>query len=183
MTSQGCKRLTSRTSEKGSAVVDVLVAAAMIVFVVLPVFSLVIEKYIFEEKARMVKDAVDMTNISVYNALTTAELGKASVDMRHSEAMDIFERLLCSNLNLSDGLIPNDSSIAEGPVEVVSLEIFTDIFPAECSSSTVITKPSVHSVVMVPIKPTMYRAIIMELIGREYIDLVVHVDSEIPVNK
>jgi hypothetical protein len=176
-------KLTSRVNKKGSAVVDVVVAATMIVFVVFPVFSFVMEKYILEEKARMIRDAVDMTNISVYNALTTADLGKASVDLRPSDAMDIFEVLLCSNLNLSPGLIPKDNSIAEGAVEVISLEIYTEAFPTQCSNQTVITRPSVHSVVKVPIKPAMYRAVIMELLGKEFIDLVVHVDSEIPVNK
>lgn len=175
-------KLAWKRNEKGSAVVDVVVAAAMIIFVVLPVFSFVMEKYILEEKKRVIRDAVDMTNLSVYNALTAADLGRASVDLSTSDAMDIFESLLCSNLNLSSGLVPNDNSIAEGAVEVISLMVYTEAFPAQCPNQTVITRPTVHSVVKVQIKPALYRSLIMGLSGKEHIDLVVHVDSEIPVN-
>jgi len=141
------------------------------------------EKYILEEKKRIIRDSLDMTNISVYNALVTGRLGQAAVDMDHADATGIFEKMLCSNLNLGPGLVPNENSIAEGPVEVASLEIYTGDFPAKCPNQTVITRPSVHSAVKVPIRPVMYRALIMSLLGKEFIDLVVHVDSEIPINK
>lgn len=168
--------------EKGSAVVDVVIAAAIVIFVLLPVFSVVIEKYILMEKARMIRDTVDMTNISAYNALNTGRLGKVNVDVRRSEALEIFEELLCANLSLDEGLIPKAESIAEGRVEVSSLEMYMSGLPAKCSCGITIVKPSIHSCINVPIKPSLYRRAVLSLLGREYIDVVVHVDSEIPVN-
>lgn len=172
----------SARNEKGSAVVDVVVAAAMVVFVILPVFSAAIEKYVLMEKARVIRDAVDMTNISVYNALNAGNLGQANVNLGHSEAVEIFEKLICINLSLDEGLNPKAGSVAEGCVEVISLEIYTSGFPVICPRGTTIVKPSVHSCINVPIKPSLYRRVVLSLLGRDYIDVEVHVDSEIPVN-
>jgi len=169
-------------NEKGSAVVDVVIGAAMIIFVILPVFSAVIEKYILMEKARIIRDAVDMTNISAYNAMKTGSLGQVNVKFERSEASEIFGKLLCVNLGLDEGLYPKDGSIAEGRVVVSSLEIYTNAFPVVCPSGTTIVKPSVHSCINVPIMPTLYRGLILRLYGKDHIDVEVHVDSEIPVN-
>ena len=170
-------------SKKGSAVVDVVIAAAVVIFVILPVFSAVIEKYIFAEKVRMIRDAVDMTNISAYNALNTESLGKVQVNADRSEVLKIFEELLCVNLNLDEGLMPKADSIAEGRVEVTSLEMYMSGLPAKCPMGTSIVKPSFHSCINVPIKPTLYTRVILEMLGRDYIEVVAHVDSEIPLNK
>ena len=56
--------------ERGSAVTQVVLMAALLVFIILPVFSAVIEKYILLEKARVIRDSVDMANLSAYNALS-----------------------------------------------------------------------------------------------------------------
>lgn len=156
--------------------------AAMLVFVILPVFSSVMEKYVLLEKSRLIRDAVDMTNISAYNALDTADLSKVRVNVASVEAMDIFKEILSANLRLDDGLNPGPGSVAEGRVEVLSLEIYRTGFPVSCPDGTVITKPSVHSSINIPVKPSLYRSLILNLLGKEHIDVVVHVDSEIPVN-
>ena len=173
--------MTAR-GEKGSAVADVVIAAAMLIFVLLPVFSVIIEKYIFAEKARIIRDAVDMANISAYNALRTESLGKAQADIGRSEASRIFEELLCANLNLEEGLVPQIDSIAEGRVEIISLEMYMNGFPAKCPGGATIMKPSFHSFIKVPIRPALYRKVVLGMMGRDYIDIEVHVDSEIPVN-
>lgn len=169
-------------NNKGSAVIDVVVAAAMIIFVVLPVFSSVAEKYVLMEKARMIRDAVDMTNISSYNALKTGNLGQVSVKFERRKAMNIFEKLICANLGLDEGLYPKANSIAEGRVVVSSLEVYTDAFPVVCPGGTTIIRPTVHSCINVPVKPSLYRGLILELLGKDHVDIEVHVDSEIPVN-
>ena len=70
--------------EKGSAVTQTVLMAAMLVFVILPVFSAVIEKYILMEKARIIRDSVDMTNISAYNALSCTDLRKVRIEAGRS---------------------------------------------------------------------------------------------------
>ncbi len=172
----------SEKHTKGSAVLEVLIGVTMLVFVILPVFSAVMEKYILLEKSRIIRDAVDMTNISVYNALDTRELGKVQVNMNRSEAMRIFEEILAANLSLNGDLTPKPDSVAEGTVEVVSLEIYIAGFPTACPDGTTIVRPSVHSSVNIPIKPSLYRSVILSLLGKNHIDVVVHVDSEIPLN-
>lgn len=169
-------------SERGSAVVDVVIAAAMVVFVLLPVFSLVMEKYILIEKSRIIRDAVDLTNISAYNALNTGRLGRVDVALDRAEILGIYKSLLSANLNLDDDLAPKKGSVAEGRVAVESLEIYMSGFPAECPSGDTIIMPTVHSIIQVPVMPSLYRSVVLKMLGRDQIELEVHVDSEIPLN-
>ena len=168
--------------EIGSAVVDVVIAAAMLIFVILPVFSVVMEKYVLLEKARMIRDSVDVTNISAYNALFAGNLGRVYVNVDHTEALEIFKELLSANLKLDDELNPKEGSIVEGRVEVRSLEIYASGFPVICPGGKTIIKPSIHSSINIPIQPALYRRVVLALLGKNSIDVVVHVDSEIPVN-
>jgi len=179
---QKAGRKSSGAGNRGTAVAEVIIAAAMLVFIILPVFSAVMEKYVLSEKARIIKDSVDMANISAYNALDTAELGKTGVDVTRSKAMDIYEEVLKANLNLDENLDPLPGSVAEGRVKVVSLEIYRSGFPGSCPNGTSILRPSVHSSISIPVRPSLYRTAVLSLLGRDHIDIVVHVDSEIPVN-
>ena len=166
----------------GSAVVDVTIAAAIIVFVILPVFSSIVEKYILLNKAQIIKDAMDMTNISVYNAMITGSLGKETVDIEYAEAEKIFRDFLSINLKLEADLTPTPKSIADSKVAVDSLMIYISGFPCICPDGVSISRPAVHSSVNVPIKPTLYRQLILDALGKDYIILKVHVDSDIPLN-
>lgn len=168
--------------QKGSVVTEIVLMAAMLVFIILPVFSAVMEKYLLTEKARVIRDAVDMTNISAYNALAAEDLGKAAVDISYQRALDIYKEILGSNLKLEEDMDPEPDSVAEGRVEVLSLVICRDGFPLYCPDGAVITRPAVHSSINVPVKPSLYRGIILGMLGKEHIDIVVHVDSEIPLN-
>lgn len=166
----------------GSAVAEVVMMAAMLVFVIFPVFSSVMEKYVLLDKARLIRDSDDMTNISVYNALNAMNLGKVKVDFTDAKASEIFRELLCKNLRLDGGLNPMDGSVAEAQVEILSFEIYTEGFPVQCPDGSTISRPTVHSSINVPLKPSLYRGVILNLLGRDHIDAIVHVDSEIPLN-
>ncbi len=168
--------------ENGSAVTQIVLMAAMLVFVIMPVFSAVIEKYILMEKARIIRDSVDMTNISAYNALSGTELGKVRVDAERSDILEIYRQMLSVNLRLNDDLEPKPDSVAEGRVEVLSLEICSSGFPVQCPEGVTIMRPTVHSSIRVPVRPSLYRSIILKMLGREYVDIIVHADTEIPVN-
>lgn len=169
-------------SEKGSAVSALVIAAAMVLLIILPVFSAVIEKLILLEKTEIIRDAVDMANISVYNALNPGNLGKVKVSFDHDEMLEIFEELLSDNLRLDENMEPEAGSIAEGQVVISSLEIYCNDLPVRCPNDVLIDKPSVHSCINIPIKPSLYTGVILKLLGRENIVINVHVDSEIPVN-
>jgi len=169
-------------SRRGSAVVDVVIFAAIVVFVILPVFSIIMEKYLLLNKAQIIKDAVDMTNISVYNAIKAAELGKAEVDVDETGALDIFSSLLAINLKLDEDLRPLPESLAEDTISIRSLIIYSGTFPSECPLGVNIKRPSVHSVIVVPVRPSLYRQLVLSMLGRQFVELEVHVDSDIPVN-
>jgi len=175
------KETTARN--RGSAVAEVAIAAAMLVFVILPVFSAVIEKYLLSATLRTIRDAVDMANISAYNALDASQLGMAQVDVSKSKTMDIYKEVLRLNLKLDEQLDPLPGSVAEGRVEVDPPDIYLTNFPQYCPNGTVIDRPSVHSIIRIPVKPSLYRAAILGLLGKDHVDVEMHVDTEIPVNK
>ncbi len=174
--------MIGRGCRKGSAAVDVVIFAAIVVFVILPVFSVIMEKYLLLTKAQTIKDAVDMANISAYNALNTARLGKTGVDVDEAVAEDIFQGLLALNLKLKADLTPLPGSLAEAKVTIKALIVFSAALPAECPLGTKITRPAVHSVIVIPVRPSLYRQLLLNLLGKQFIELEVHVDSDMPVN-
>lgn len=172
----------STKAVRGSAAVDVIIGAAMIVFVVLPLFSAVIERFILLNKAQIARDALDMTNISAYNSLNAWDLGKSSVGFEYGKSLQIYRALLSENLNLDDGLSPLPRSIAEDTVAIESIAIYTQGLPVVCPNGTDLTRPSVHSCVSIPVRPSLYRQLLLDLIGKEHLDMKVHIDTEIPVD-
>lgn len=169
---------------RGSAAIHVVVGAAVLVLVILPLFSAIIERYILTNKIEIIRDAADITNIAVYNTINTAMLGKKSVSFDQAKVDALYKQLLAENLNLNSALEPIDgeSSIADGTVTIDEVNFYTGPLPAVCPGGCTIGKPAVHSCITVPVKPSLYRQVILGLSGKSYIALKVHVDSEIPLN-
>ena len=168
--------------ERGSRVADVLIGAAVLIFLIIPVFTAIIERYIILTKIQIIKDAVDLTNSSVYNALSAESLGKNIVFFNSEELQNIFTRILSKNMHLDINLIPYENSIADGKVVVKSVKVYTDNTPETCPDGTRIVRPTIHSCISVPIRPSLYTGKILELIGKSYFEFEIHVDSDIPVN-
>ncbi len=171
-----------RNKCKGNAAFDVIIFTMVIIFVIFPVFSVICEKYIVVTEAQSIKDAVDMTNIVVYNAMNNQSLGRCNISFDSEESIEVYKRLLAKNLKLNNDLSPMTDSIAENKVTIDSLICYTDNLPAKCTAGSIIKRPTIHSVITVPVKPVLYRQLIFELTGKEYLELKVHVDSELPVN-
>ncbi|NLC68278.1 MAG: hypothetical protein GX754_05730 [Clostridiaceae bacterium] len=172
----------------GSGITDVLITASIIILVFLPVFSAVMERYILLVKAQIIRDAVDVTNLSVYYSMETENLGRGYVYFNEEQLQKIYKNMLAENLCLDADLNPQEGSIADYRVEVESIMIYHDNpdcgedYPAACPGGTVIVRPAVHSTIIVPVKPVFFAEIIKLLPGKEYAELKVHVDSDIPVN-
>lgn len=170
-------------SSKGIGVLDVVIAAAALIFIVLPVFSAVAEKFIMLNTAQLIKDSVDITNLAAYNSINSKSLSKAAVTFDSDEARTIYALLLAKNLRLAEDLTPEEGSVAAGKVDIDSLVLYEGELPPACPSGTRIEMPAVHSVITVPVKPALYRRMILEVLGRETVDLKIHVDTEIPLNR
>jgi hypothetical protein len=168
---------------KGSSVVDVVIWAAIIVFVIIPVFAAVIEKFIILNKIQVIKDAVDITNISTYNSIEAEYLGKTIVEFDRDKVYTIYGELLSENLNLNGDLSPRDGSIPEGKVKIDSIVLYTGQFPVVCPEGLEIKRPTIHSVVTVPIKPTLFSGMVLNMLAKQNIELKIHVDSDLPLDK
>lgn len=171
-------------SEKGSGVAQVIAAAAFILFIILPLFSVVIERYILYNKINIIKDAIDLSNLSIYNTISTEKTSKGhdKIDFNSNE-MTIYKRILAKNLNLNADMTPKEKSIAESTVEVVELKAYLYAsIPTTCTQGNTLDQPTIHAVIKVPVKPTLLSNAILSALGKDYIDIKIHVDTEIPIN-
>lgn len=169
-------------SKKGSGVVDVLLVGSIIVFILLPIFAAIMEKYLLSVKYQFIKDSMDVTNLSAYYALETECLGRNAIAFEEEKVINIYTNMLAKNMHLDTFLNPLENSIADSQVGIESLVIYTDNFPTKCPNGTNIVRPSIHSLITVPIKPVFFNSILRNITGKEYMELKIHVDSDIPVN-
>jgi hypothetical protein len=169
-------------SNRGSVAGDVIIFATIVVFVILPIFFVVFEKYIFLCKAQLIKDALDITNISTYQAIKASELSRNIISFDSPEVLEIYKTLLTKNLDLEEFLKAKPNGMIEGNVLIDSLECYTELLPTTCPCGKPITRPSVHSLITVYIQPVLFREMIIRLTGKELIEVKVHIDSDIPIN-
>lgn len=183
-------------NNKGSIVSDLLMFTFVLLFVILPIFSVVFEQYLLLLKGQAIKDAIDVTNLAAYNAMDikaksekiiVAGRNQSEVTITENKIKDMFKPLLALNMNLNNDLTPKENSIAAGTVEIVEVNIYPTgmSFPATCPKGGIINRPSVHSVIKVPLKPALYWNIYKYLTGDTgdgIKDYYIHVDTELPYN-
>lgn len=154
----------------------------LIVFIILPLSAVIMEKYIVSVKASSIKDSIDISNIATYTAIVSDDASKMDIVLEDEKTLEIFKGLLVKNLRLNNDLSPKDGSIAEGIVVIESINIYLSGFPVTCPDGTVIYSPTVCTYTVVPICPSLYRETILNALGVEFIYLNLHVNSAIPIN-
>ncbi|HOJ10595.1 MAG TPA: hypothetical protein PK733_08380 [Clostridiales bacterium] len=172
-------------NNKGSATAHVIALLGLIIFIILPLFAVVMERYILYNKVNIIKDAVDVANLASYNAISTEDAAKNDAAIRLNSEITIYKNILAKNLKLKADMTPEGNSIAEGEVVIDELKAYLHInttFPITCSQGNSITRPTMHSVIKVPIKPMLFRRVILSAIGKDVIYIKVHVDTELPIN-
>ena len=172
-------------NNKGSAVSHVISTLGLIIFIILPLFAVVMERYILYNKVNIIKDAVDIANLAIYNAIHTGDAAKNETAITIKSEMTLYKNIVAKNLKLNADMTPKENSIAEGEVVVEELRayLFTNTtFPTTCQQGNNITRPTIHSVIKVSIKPTLFRRVVLSTIGKDVINIKVHVDTELPIN-
>lgn len=174
-------------NQKGSIVSGLLIFTLAVVFVIIPIFSAVFEQHILLLKAQAIKDAVDITNLAAYNAMKVPEKSETKITATISDIRNNYIPMLALNMRLNNDLTPKEDSIAQGKVEIVNITVYPKgmSFPTTCPEGGTIRRPSVHSVIKVPIKPTLYWNIYRFLTGATgdgIKDYIVHIDTELPHN-
>lgn len=168
---------------KGEVINSIIMYLMIVAFVIFPVMSAVIEKYILGIKVQEIKDSMDLSNISTYYALTMGSTSSGNIELDSPKALVILKKYTAINLNLNSDLTPGGSGcIADGQVTVKSVNIYTNDFPKTCPNGRTIKRITVHSLVTVPLKPELYAASILKALGRSTIDIDVHEDTEIPLD-
>ncbi len=166
----------------GFGIAGMLTGIFLLIFVIFPVSLFIIEKGIFMTKTYFIRDAVDMANLSLYNAMNAESLSSCAIEFDEAGMMDIYKNILAHNLKLDDALMPLDGSVAASRVTIKSLEAYISGLPSTCPLGTGLRRPSIHSVVTVPLRPSFYRSILSAITGAEYYEYTIHADTELPVN-
>ncbi|SHJ43553.1 hypothetical protein [Lutispora thermophila] len=174
-------------NNKGSVVSDILFYGFVIVFVVLPVFSVVFEQYILLLNAQAIKDAVDVTNLAAYNAMKVSDKSETKITADAEDIKNIYKTLLALNMNLNNDLTPKENSIAAGKVEIINVTVYPKgmSFPVTCPKGGTISRPSVHSIIKIPIKHTLFWNVYRFFTGTTddgIKDYEAHIDTELPYN-
>lgn len=162
---------------------SVVISAAAIVLIIFPVFSFAMEKYVMLNIGQTIKDSVDITNLAVYSSIKHENLSKACVSFDNTGAYATYTRLLAENLSLNEDMMPAEGSLADGRVVIDSLVLYEEDFPQTCPNGLKISRPAIHSCITVPVRPVLYRDIILQCLGKEHIELKVHVDTDIPLDR
>lgn len=172
-------------SNKGSAATNVIALLGLIIFIILPLFAVIMERYILYNKVNIIKDAVDVANLALYNAISTEDAAKNDTAIRLNSETTLYKNILARNLKLKTDMTPEGSSVAEGEVVIDELKVYLHInttFPVACPQGNNITRPAIHSVIKVPIKPTLLSRVVLSVMSKDAIDIKVHVDTELPIN-
>lgn len=159
--------------ERGTSVTEALIGFAGVIFILLPLFTFVSEKYILFARVQLIRDSVDLSHMSLYNAISAERLSGGEVSLDEGQMNLIFSRILRKNLNLDENMEPLRECGIAGKVEVLSLEFH---------KADPVKGPSVSSMIVVPIKPVFFQNIILGMLERDCIELKIRVDSRIPVN-
>lgn len=174
--------LTSKIKNENGGISFILIMSLLVIFIIIPVFAVVVEKYIVQLKVFDIKEAIELSSISTYNTVSSESLSGVEVDYDNTKAKSVFENYLAKNLNINSDLSPKGSGIVEGTVTVDSFVIYSSGFPHTCPNGNNITRPSVHAKITVPIKPTIYKYTILQALGTDTINLKFHYDTEIVID-
>jgi len=167
---------------RGYATIDVILFTGIMLFLIFPLFSFTLEKYVYQNSIQIIKDTLDMTAIATYESLDANSTAKDNIQFDRTELINIYKKYLAQNLKLNDDLVPEDGSIAKDTVRIEQLELFTSGFPDICPEGAEINKLSIHVLVVIPLKPNLYREVLLDALGKDYVELKLHHDTELPVN-
>jgi len=100
------------------------------------------------------KNALDYSNMAVYREVNEDRLADGELYINKGPAEATFLIYLQHNLKLDSNLNPLSNSMASDQVEVVSFEVYNpDDLPATDSLGNTVDEVSVHSRLVVPLKP------------------------------
>jgi len=178
------KLLINFKKEDGSSLTAVILLVIFVVYVFLPMFAAVIEKQIFSVRASDIRDSMEISCIAAYNSLNTGDLSKIAVTFDDDRLHQVFTEYLVKNLRLNNDLTPKATgSVAQGQVQISSIQEYISGFPLTCPDGNVLNRPTIHVKIIVPIEPTLYKYTILDLLGVDKIYCNVHLDVELPVNQ
>lgn len=159
--------------EKGSASVGlILIVAFMIVFVVIPLSAYIFDNLKVNLISRDVAGAIDVAIEDGYHSLQKPILSKEDFIVDGPILQYYVTERLKKSLYLNDDLAPKANSKLEGPfsIELLNFVGTANLPYTELSTGKVYTRPFVEVQFTIRLKPTLYRDLILNALGKSYIE-------------
>lgn len=171
--------------QRGSIGVNtVLIGVAIIVFVILPIFSVGVEYLRMNILGDTVKEAIDLSATSAYITLSVNRASEVDVSFNASEFGDVFEEYLKKNLSLNDDLSPKGDSMVDGSIRIVGYNFFLGSALPYTDPETGITynRPFVDVELILPVKPVLFIEEIAKLAGKTEFEVTVKHKVTLPID-
>ncbi|GKX32298.1 hypothetical protein SH1V18_47780 [Vallitalea longa] len=159
-----------KRNEKGEiGVFELILFTGIVLFILMPIFTAAYEKQIMYKIGRdsndIIKDSLEATYVTLN--IKRGSTKKIEFDDKFKRT---FESYIRENMKLNVDFTPKDESMADAKIKVLELKRIN--YP----------RKSVKVKLLLPIKPHLYRQIILDLMGKEWIGYEIVQEVSLPVD-
>ncbi|QUI25915.1 hypothetical protein HZI73_26240 (plasmid) [Vallitalea pronyensis] len=158
-----------KDNKGSSGILSILLIAFFVIFLIMPVFAAVFEKQMMTKIARDTKSIIKDSLEATYTTLNIEKTSIKDIEFT-SDFKQIFDKYVIDNLNLNVDFTPTDKSMADAKVQVTELQ-YEDR-----------TRKFINVKVILPIKPHIYRQILLSIMGKEWIGYEIPYTLSLPVD-
>ena len=165
-------------------VLEIILFTCVILFIIFPIFSIVIEKVILDLKSDEIKGIIKDATESTFIALNIDTTSVENIDVDLDRFKEVFERYIKTNFNLKEDFKPKDNSMVDGPVKINKIIFYgTNSLPfTHPTKEITYNRPFIEVEVIFPIKPHLYRKVILDALGKEYLEVTINYHYTLPIN-
>lgn len=159
--------------ERGSASISfVIIIACLVVFLIIPLSAFVFDKLKVNLIAREVGAAIDVAIEDGYHSLQKPILSQEDFTVDGPILEYYVSESLKRSLSLNDDFSPKAISKLDGPLSIELLKFIgtADLPYTEVATGTVYNKPFVEIKFTIRLKPTLYQDIILNALGKSYVE-------------
>ncbi|HBQ64152.1 MAG TPA: hypothetical protein DD727_04355 [Clostridiales bacterium] len=165
--------------KRGSMPMDVVLTGGLVIFILLPLFAVILEHALLLAVRREISDALDMSCLAVYESIDVPEASSGRVTLDAVNLEEVFRLYLQANLSLDENLAPlSAGSLLQGGLIIRELDVLYGEDGETCSLGNPVRRLTVHAVVAGSYATGLFERAIFG--GEGIRTVMVHRDVEIP---
>lgn len=171
--------ISSGDESGGFEIGAVIIVFVAVLFLVFPVFGVLVEKKMIDI---IIMDICDAVEIAAFSLITQSDM-----DLLSSGSLMLSDELLKGHLNrfIKENFLMTKYRKANFIKDIELTEykfISSREYPCVCEKGFVFNRAGVHVEMTLYYVPNVYGETLLSLVGRDSIDIKVHRDFEYPVN-